>query len=169
MRDAMLKIVRQTFETYVSKGDIFQIPYSLPAELQKPGNGVFVAAFERLGRRPRGRVGQMTPSKPTLAAEIQAQTIALAKTYSFRKQDLPFLAFELLIAQTARLLTDLNNLKPDDGLLIRTDTGKTLYSLPSFVKKTPAERFKQTCAKEGIDGTIANVRIYQFAIDKFNE
>jgi hypothetical protein len=169
VRDISLKIVRQTFETYVSKGQIYRIPFSLPPNLTKPESGVFVAAFEQLGLTPRGRVGAIFPSAPTLAEEIQMHTISLAKTYAFRKQDLPFLTYELLITKTPHRLSNLDDLKQENGLLVRTDTGKIAFSLPSHNNKSPQQRFSESCAKEGINIELAHPRIYQFLIERFNE
>lgn len=169
MHELPLKIVRQTFEFFVAKGKIFQIPYGIPPELSKLEKGVFVAAFEKHGFKPRGRVGAIFPTKPNLALEIQEQTVRLAKTHHFSKHDLPFLSYELLFIRTPYLLADISHLKPESGLLIRLSTGKTVYSLPIRQDEPPRERLNEICRRDNVDLNTTSHRLYQFDVEKLNE
>jgi len=169
MQELSIEIVRKTFEYYILKQEIYQIPYVLPAELSRAKNGLFVAAFERIGPTPRGRVGSIFPSKSSLCEEIQSHTISLAKTYAFRKNDLPFLTYELLIIKTPYLLAHISELKQENGLLIRTEKGKIAYSLPTSIYKKPEQRLADTCGANKIDRAVTGLRLYYFMTEKINE
>lgn len=169
MQDLQLEIVRKTFEHYILKQELYQIPYMLPPELSKAKNGIFVAAFERIGSTPRGRVGSIFPSKSNLCDEIQLHTISLATTFAFRKNDLPLLVYELLLIKTPHLLANLCDLDRENGLLIRTKTGKIAYSLPSAVFKKPEHLLSDICKTSGIDQATTGLRLYQFKIERINE
>ncbi|MDO8511753.1 MAG: hypothetical protein Q7S57_00630 [bacterium] len=169
MRELSIEIVRKTFEYYILKQGLYRIPYELPPELSRAKNGIFIAVFERIGLTPRGRVGSIFPSKSTICEEIQAHTISLAKTYAFRKNDLPFLTYELLMIKTPHLLSHISELKQENGLLIRTETSKIAYSLPASIYKKPEQRLAETCSANGIDRGITDLRLYHFGTEKINE
>ena len=164
MHELSIKILRQTFELFVTKGEIYTIPFTLPKELSRPANGIYVAAFENPSLNPRGKVGSYMPSKTIMANEIQHQAIILAKTFYFRKRDLPFLIYELKIINTPYFLSDLSFLLPEKGLLVRADSGKSGISIPETIKKTPQERLQEICRLENIDNDISRFRLYQFDV-----
>lgn len=164
-----LRLFRQTFEQFVKKGVVPPLPNVLPQELQRAESGVYVAAFENPGRKPRGRVGSYLPTKSTLGEEIQVQAVMLADTFPFRREDLPFLTYEVLLTQSPQLLADISDLPPDAGLLVRSGRGQQGVALPGAAKRTPEERFLEVCRRAGVDHALDNVRLYTFGIDVLDE
>lgn len=169
VHELSIKILRQTFELFVSRGEIHRTPITLPKELSGPANGVYVAAFENPSLNPRGRVGSYMPSKPVMIDEIQHQTITLAKTFPFNKRDLPFLIYEMKIIDTPYFLSDLSFLLPEKGLLVRTDSGRSGISMPDKRKKTPQARLFEICKRENINNEASRFRLYQFNVQTIHE
>lgn len=169
MHELSIRIVRQTFELFVTKGEIYTIPFTLPKELSGPANGIYIAAFETASKSPRGRVGSYMPSKPIMADEIRHQTITLAKTFYFCKRDLPFLGYELKIVDTPYFLSDLSFLSPEKGLLVRTHSGKSGVSMPEARKKTPKERLWEIRERDNIDEDASRFRLYEFDVQTIHE
>lgn len=169
MRKIALKILRRTFEEFVRRGTWHPLPPVLPHELTRAESGVYVAAFENPGRKPRGRVGSYLPTKSTLAEEIQAQAVRLAGAYPFRKEDVPFLEFEALLTKPPHLLADIAGLDSAAGLLVRTSTGKHGVSLPAARQRDAHKRLADVCRRAGIDAALDGIRIYEFAIDVLRE
>lgn len=164
-----LRLFRQTFEYCVRKGAIPPLPATVPPELQKVEGGVYVAAFENPGRKPRGKVGFYLPTKSSLAEEIQTQALTLTETFPFRKEDLPYLTYELFFTRAPRFLADLSSLRSDAGLLVRSSLGRQGVSLPGVFMRSPQERFLEACERANIDQRIDTVRFYMFDIDVVRE
>lgn len=164
-----VRLVRKTMESLLRKGAPLPIPPMVPQELATVRGGIYVAAYENPGRKPRGRVGSYLPSKPTLVEEILHQTTRLLDIYPFKKEDLPHLTYELLVTHPPSLLATLSELSPEDGLLVRTSRGKHGVSLPTTRERTPEERFADACMSGAIDPRIEESRSYQFAIDTITE
>lgn len=164
-----LRLFRRTFEQVVRKGTVPSLPTVVPKELAKPESGVYVAAFENPGRKPRGRVGSYLPTKPTLAEEIQVQAVTLAETFPFRKEDLPFLTYELLLTKAPQFLADISDLHSGAGLLVRTSQGQQGVSLPGATARAPEERLSEACRRGGIDRRTDDIRMYEFGINVMSE
>lgn len=164
-----LRLVRRTMESLLRKGALPELPTVLPEDLASIRTGIYLAAFENPGRKPRGRVGSYLPSKPTLAEEIVHQTVRLVETFPFRKEDLPYLTYELLLTQPPTLLPGIAELRPDAGLLLRTSRGKQGVSLPGAKARTPAERFAEACAQGVIDPLFDDIRLYEFPVEAVAE
>lgn len=156
-------------ESLLRKGEIPSPPTVVPEDLSSIRTGIYIAAFENPGRKPRGRVGSYLPTKPTLAEEIVYQTVRLVETFPFRKEDLPYLTYELLLTEPPALLATLSELKPDAGLLVRTSQGRQGLSLPGARERTPEERLREACAQHGINPTIEDARLYEFSVDTITE
>lgn len=169
MREPLLKVARNTFELFVSSGEIFSPPYSSLIKLPFDGTGVFVSVLEKIGSKPRGKHGSIFPTKKSILDSIQYHTIEIAKEFPFRKNDLPLLTYEISFISSPKLITDIKNVEDEEGFLVRTDRGKTAFSLPTHSIKTPEKRLKELCSKENIDLAIHNVRLYKFGIKKINE
>lgn len=156
-------------ESALRKGEIPEVPAVVPEELSSISTGIYVTAFERLGRRPRGHVGSYLPTKATLAEEIIHQTIRLLEAFPFKKEDLPNLLYELRMTKPPALLADLHELKPDAGLLVRTSQGKTGVSLTSAREHAPNDRFRDACAQGEINPSIEDTRLYMFGVETITE
>ncbi|TSC73110.1 MAG: hypothetical protein G01um101438_133 [Parcubacteria group bacterium Gr01-1014_38] len=156
-------------ESALRKGEIPRLPPVVPEELSSIRTGIYIAVFERLGRKPRGRVGSYLPTKLSLAEEIIHQTVRLLETFPFQKEDLPHLMYELRLTKSPALLADLGELKPDAGLLVRTSAGKAGVSLPSAREQTPDKRFGEACAHGDINPKIEDTRLYMFAVETITE
>jgi len=164
-----IRLVRKTMESALRKGEIPPLPSMVPHELAGIRTGIYIAAFERLGRKPRGRVGSYLPTKLSLAEEIIHQTVRLLETFPFQKEDLPHLMYELRLTKSPALLADLSELKPDSGLLVRTSQGKTGVALPSAREQTPSDRFREACTHGAIDPKTEDTRLYTFAVETITE
>lgn len=164
-----IRLVRKTMESALRKGEILRLPPGVLEKLSGTRTGIYITAFERLGRKPRGRVGSYLPTKLSLAEEIVHQTVRLLETFPFQKKDLPHLMYELRMTKPPALLADLGELKPDAGLLVRTSQGKAGVSLPSIREQTPDERFREACAQGDIKPTIEDTRLYTFAVETITE
>lgn len=160
-----VRLVRKTVESLLRKGELPELPAVLPDELSSIWTGIYVAAYENPGRKPRGRVGSYLPTKPSLAEEIIYQSQRLVDTYPFRKEDLPYLSYELLLTRPPAFLSTLAALHPGAGLLVRTSRGKHGVSLPGARERTPEERFQEACGQGRIDPKIDDPRIYEFPVD----
>lgn len=169
MREIILKIVRETFETFVKSNARFTNNFILPVGMDKPARGVYVSAFEYPGRKPRGRVGSYMPTKSNLIDEIQFQAMELAKTFPFRKQDLPFLKYEIWLTKAPRLVAGPNSVPDESGLLMRSKSGKGGISLPSRRKKTAHARIKEILSIEKNRAEEEAWRYYEIEIEKFHE
>lgn len=156
-------------ESLLRKGERPGLPAVVPEDLSFIKTGIYIAAFENPGRKPRGRVGSYLPTKPSLAEEIVYQTTRLVDTFPFRKEDLPYLTYELLLTHPPSFLSTLLNLKAGHGLLVRTSRGKHGVSLPGARERSPDERLREACAHGGIDPRIDDVRLYTFAVDTITE
>lgn len=164
------RLVRKTVESVLRKGEVPPVPAVLPEELASIRTGIFVSAFENPGRKPRGRVGSLLPTKSALVEEIMFQTLRLLETYPFRKEDLPYLTYELLLTGPPSLLSILSALQSDEGLLVRTSQGKHGVSLPGANKtRSPEERFREACAHGHIDPRIEDTRLYHFTVETVAE
>lgn len=164
-----VRLVRKTMESLLRKGELPALPSVVPDELTSIRTGIYIAAFENPGRKPRGRVGSYLPTKSTLAEEIVFQTKHLTETFPFRKEDLPYLSYELLLTRPPTFLSTLSALGPEAGLLVRTSRGKHGVSLPGARERTPDERFREACVHGDIDPTIDDARLYAFAVDTMSE
>lgn len=170
MEQVALRICRETFECVVRKDDVPPLPTRIPEELSRPMCGVYIAVFEKPGKQPRGYVGSPFPTKPSLAEEIQTQVVRLARTYPFRKEDLLYLEYEVLITGPSQFLPDIEGLSPDVGLLIRDCEGKWATSLPSERKKDPHVRFQEAVSSGKIKESGKNdLRLYQFTVEVIRE
>lgn len=164
-----VRLVRKTMESILRKGEIPETPPVVPEELTSIRTGIYLSAFENPGRKPRGRVGSYLPTKPSLAEEIIHQSSRLAATFPFRKEDLPYLTYELLLTQPPSFLSALSSLPPEAGLLVRTSRGKSGVSLPGARERAPDERFREACAQGSIDPRADDHRLYVFAVDTITE
>lgn len=164
-----VRLVRKTMESLLRKGEPPALPSVMPEELASIRTGIYIAAFENPGRKPRGRVGSYLPTKRTLADEIVHQTSRLLATFPFRKEDLPYLTYELLLTQPPSLLPALSHLRPEAGLLVRTAHGKHGVSLPGVNERTPTHRFREACAHGGIDPHVEDLRLYHFSVEVVKE
>jgi len=169
MDEALVRIFRQVFEGFVGKREIPELPAVLPRKLKKVEGGIYVAAFENPGKKPRGRVGSYMPLKSTLAEEIQFWAVELARTFPFRKQDLPFLQYEISLVKTPCLLASIDHLEAQNGLLVRSDMGKTGVSLPNSKYTDPGQRLKEAYRRAGIQQLGSSVRLYQFEVQQIHE
>lgn len=151
-------------ESLLRKGKLPDLPSIIPEGLSSIRTGIYIAAFEHPGRKPRGRVGSYLPSKATLAEEIIFQTARLIETFPFRKEDLPHLSFELLFTEPPTLLASLADLPVNVGLLVRASRGKQGVSLPGVNERAPDERFREACAHGGIDPRTEDSRVYTFVV-----
>lgn len=165
MMQFALRLVRKTMESALRKGEIPEPPAVVPQELSSISTGIYVAAFERVGKKPRGRVGSYLPTKSSLAEEIVYQTSRLLETFPFQKDDLPRLVYELRFTRPPALLADLDELKLEAGLLVRTSGGKTGVALPTAHEQMPAERFREACTNGNINPTFEDTRSYTFAVE----
>lgn len=163
-----LRLFRTAFEQLIRRGDVPPLPASLPQEFSRAENGVYVAAFERAGRKPRGRVGSYLPTKATLAEELQSQAQALRDTFPFRKEDLPYLTYEVALTSSPHFLPSLAELPADQGLLVKTPNGRQGVSLPGATPRAPEERLKEACARGQIEAAEPT-RLYTFRVDIFRE
>lgn len=164
-----LRLVRKTMESALRTGVIPERPPIIPQELTGIRTGTYVAAFERLGGKPRGCIGSYLPTKPSLAEEIVHQTARLLETFPFRKDELPDLLFELQLTKAPALLADLDELKPHAGLLVRTSLGKAGVALPSAYAPHPPERFREACVQGNIDPITEDIRLYTFAVETITD
>ncbi len=164
-----VRLVRKTMESLLRKGAPPELPSVMPEELASIQTGIYIAAFENPGRKPRGRVGSYLPTKRTLADEIVHQTARLLATFPFRKEDLPYLTYELLLTRPPSLIAALSHLRPDAGLLVRTSHGKPGVSLPGVNERMPEDRLREACTHGGIDPRIEDIRLYQFAVEVVKE
>lgn len=164
-----VRLVRKTVESLLRKGKPPELSAVLPAELSSIRTGIYVAAFENPGRKPRGRTGSYLPSKPSLAEEIAYQSQRLVETFPFRKEDLPYLSYELLLTSPPAFLSTLSALRPDAGLLVRTSQGKHGVSLPGARERTPEERFREACSQGSINPQTEDTRIYEFVVETVTE
>lgn len=164
-----LRLVRKTMERALRKGEIHGVPDVVPEDLASIRTGIYVAAFENPGRKARGRVGSHLPTKSSLAEEIIHQTVRLLQTFPFRKEDLPYLTYEILLTHPPSLLAALSALRSDAGLLVRTSRGTSGISLPSAQERTPEERLREACVNGGIDQNTQDTRLYEFAVDVIRE
>lgn len=156
-------------EAILRKGELPALPPVVPEDLASIRTGIYLSAFENPGRKPRGRVGSYLPTKPSLAEEIVYQTQRLIDTFPFRKEDLPYLTYELLLTNPPSFLSTLASLRPESGLLARTSRGKHGVSLPGARERTPDQRFREACAQGGIDPRIDDTRLYAFAVETITE
>lgn len=156
-------------ESLLRKGEIPGLPPVVPEDLSSIRTGIYLSAFENPGRKPRGRVGSYLPTKPSLAEEIIHQACRLADTFPFRKEDLPYLTYELLLTSPPSFLSTLSALRPEAGLLVRTSRGKHGVSLPGARERAPEERFREACVQATIDPRIDDFRLYAFAVDTITE
>lgn len=164
-----IRLVRRTMESVLRKREVPPLPTVVPEELTTIRTGIYVAAYEYPGRKPRGRIGSYLPTKTTLAEEIVHQTCRLLEVYPFTKEDLPRLTYELLLTHPPSLLALLSSLQADAGLLVRTPRGKSGISLPALWDRTNEERFREACAQAEIDPRAEDTRLYAFAIDTIRE
>lgn len=164
-----VRLIRRAMESALKRGEVLSVPKVVPQELASIHTGIYVGAYEKPGRKPRGRVGSYLPTKATLAEEIIHQTTRLLQIYPFTKEDLPHLTYELLLTQSPRLLAQLSDLRPEVGLLVRTSRGKHGVSLPVPHERTPDQRFSEACAQGDIDQAVDDTRLYTFPVERITE
>ncbi len=169
MVPAAIKIFRKAFEDFVRKGALPPLPAVVPSGLSKAGMGVYAAAFEVPGWKPRGRVGRYLPTKPNLAAEINETAAILARTFPFRKEDLQHLKFEISFVKPPEFLPDIANLDRAKAILVKTDTRKSSFLLPSLDDADPLARLEEALRRGNIDRRYDDIRIYQMDVETIRE
>lgn len=164
-----VRLVRKTVESLVKRGHLPELPSLLLGDLATSRSGIYIAVYENPGRKPRGRIGSYLPTKPSLSEEIISQSQRLVETFPLRKEDLPYLTYELLLIRPPTFLSTLSALRPPFGLLVRTSSGKQGVSLPGTRERMADERFREACDHGGIDPRTDDTRIYEFAVETVTE
>ena len=72
--DDYVKLARASLESYISRGEVLEIPGNLPAEMMKEKAGVFVSIHKH--GKLRGCIGTIEPTRKCIAKEIIENAIS---------------------------------------------------------------------------------------------
>ena len=178
MKDFILKLARETIETYVTTGKKIPVPKEYPKEM-KENKGVFVTIYKK-PRELRGCIGIPYPEMPLIEALIEA-SVSVCSDPRFpplSKEELKDIFIEVSV------LTKPEPIKAKDikkevkigkhGLIIRMgfQGGLFLPQVPVEQRWDMDEYLENLCYKAGLSGDSwldANCKLYRFETEVFEE
>jgi len=180
-----ISLAKSAVENYVKEGKVIEPPSDLPKEFYEKRAGTFVTI--KKGNDLRGCIGTYLPTRPTIVGEIIRNAIAAAtEDYRFgsiKKEELPFLSYEVYILSEPEPVDDIKNMDPKKfGIIVKTtpfaypnqdvvfDGNAPLKSgllLPDLEGiDTTEEQFVLACQKGQIDPEKEKTFIYRFTVEK---
>ncbi|MBN1263696.1 MAG: AmmeMemoRadiSam system protein A [Candidatus Pacebacteria bacterium] len=164
MKQAILKLARESIKNYLETGQILTRPANLPHKLLQKQAGVFVSLHLRSDHSLRGCIGTFLPVRKNLAEEIIHNAIAAAS------QDPRFPPVALREFGNLEIAVDIlsppkmiaKEFRPDRplpaildarkfGLIVSAGNGRKGLLLPDIPGvKSPSEQIKICLAKAGI-------------------
>ena len=169
----LLKIARESIETYLDKGKVAKFKEEDPLLTRK--QGAFVTLTER--GRLRGCIGSLIGEMPlhkTIAKMAVEAAFRDPRFSPLKKDELSKIHIEISVLSELRLTKDINKIEVGrDGILIR----KGFYSgvlLPQVATEYHWDRntfLEQTCYKAGLprDAYKEGAEIYIFTAQVFGE
>ena len=180
-RDFLLKLSRDTLESYIKSGKVPEIEESKLTERLKEKKGVFVTLKER--GELRGCIGYIMPKKPLYQAVID-NTINAAvhdpRFYPVRKDELADIKIEISVLTVPKKLEYkdynelLNKLVPmRDGVILKRGFNEATY-LPQVWEQIPdkIEFLSRLCIKAGMESNCwkdSRTEVYIYHAEVFGE
>jgi len=181
MKDFVLKLTRETIETFVNTGNKIPVPKEYPKELNKK-RGVFVTIYKK-PKELRGCIGLPYPQKPLIEGLIEAACEACEdpRFPPLSKEELDEISIEVSILTEPELIRVKN---PKDyfkeikigkhGLILINGScgGLFLPQVPVEQKWNCEQYLENLCYKAGLTSDIwldPLTRIYRFETEIFSE
>jgi len=181
MKEFVLKLARETIETYVNTGKKISIPKEYPKELDKK-RGVFVTIYKK-PKELRGCIGLPYPQKPLIEGIIEAACEACEdpRFPPLSKEELNDIFIEVSILTEPELIRVKN---PKDyfkeikigkhGLILLNGScgGLFLPQVPTEQKWDCEQYLENLCCKAGLTSDVwldPLTRIYRFETEIFSE
>jgi uncharacterized protein (TIGR00296 family) len=179
MKDFILKLARETIETYVTNGKKIVIPKDYPEEMNEE-RGVFVTLYERRNRELRGCMGIPYPEMSLIEALIEASVCVCTdpRFPQLSKEELKNIFIEVSI------LTKPEPVKAKDikkevkigkhGLIIKKgfQGGLFLPQVPVEQNWSMDEYLENLCYKAGLTADSwldPDCKLYKFETEIFKE
>ncbi|RQD77464.1 MAG: AmmeMemoRadiSam system protein A [Candidatus Syntrophonatronum acetioxidans] len=165
----LVRLARETLESYVNEGELPQLPEPLPQELQDKG-GVFVS-LKKKGML-RGCIGTIEPVKENLAQEIVRNTLSAAlsdpRFPPVSEEELPYLKYSVDVLMPPEPVEDIQELDPHKYGVIVESSHKRGLLLPNLEGvDTVEEQLSIARQKAGIEPG-EEAKIYRFEVRRYH-
>jgi len=147
----LLEIASNTLETFVSKGELAEIPSSTLSKILKEPAGAFVSLY--MGGRLRGCIGNFSPTNP-LYLVVQEMTLAAAtRDHRFvpvESSELKYIDIEISVLTPLQKISSEDEFQLGKHGIYMTKDGKSGTYLPQVAEDTgwTTEEFLGHCARE---------------------
>lgn len=168
-QETLLKIARETLETYLRSGNLSQISAKDLSKTLKQPAGAFVSLY--MGGRLRGCIGNFTPSTP-LYLVVQEMTIAAAmrdrRFAPVESTELEYISIEISVLTPLQQINSIEEFQLGKHGIYMKKNGKSGTFLPQVADGTgwSTEEFLGHCARDkagiGWDGwKDADLYVYE--------
>ncbi|HUV43145.1 MAG TPA: AmmeMemoRadiSam system protein A [Patescibacteria group bacterium] len=170
--DPVIKLAKQTIETYLKTNQIPPLPEKLPSELLKKRAGVFVSIHKKDGSL-RGCIGTFLPTKPNLALEIITNAISSAtqdpRFPPITKEELPSLIYSVDVLSEPKRANKKQLNPQKHGLIVATKDGRRGLLLPALPNVKTVEHQIEICKMKAGIGPKEEVEFQTFTVKRHEE
>ena len=170
--DPVIKLAKETVETYIKTNQIPPLPEKLPSELLKEKAGVFVSIHKKDGSL-RGCIGTFLPTKPNLCLEIMTNAVSSAtqdpRFPPITENELSSLVYsvDVLSEPKKAIKKQLNPQK--HGLIVSTKDGRRGLLLPALSDVKTAEQQIEICKMKAGINPEEKVEFQIFTVERHEE
>lgn len=150
-KQLLLEISRNTLETFISKGELAEVPAGSLSKTLKEPSGAFVSLY--MGGRLRGCIGNFSPTKP-LYLVVQEMTLAAAtrdqRFAPVEASELSYIDIEISVLTPLQKISSVDEFQLGKHGIYMTKDGKSGTYLPQVADETgwSTEEFLGHCARE---------------------
>ena len=163
----LVELARKSVETYVNKGEVFQLQ-ELPPELMARA-GVFVSIYK--GGELRGCIGTYEPQKANIAEEVIANAISSAtrdpRFLRVRPDELKDLEYSVDVLTTPQPVPSKDHLDPRRyGVIVEAGFKKGLL-LPDLAGVDTVDYQIDICRQKAGIAPDEPIRLYRFEVRRY--
>jgi len=150
-KQSLLEISRNTLETYITKGELAEVPSGSISRTMKKPAGAFVSLY--MGGRLRGCIGNFSPTNP-LYLVVQEMTLAAAtndqRFAPVEPSELTYIEIEISVLTPLEKISTVDEFKLGKHGIYMTKENKSGTYLPQVANDTgwTTEEFLGHCARE---------------------
>jgi AmmeMemoRadiSam system protein A len=170
--DPIIKLAKDTVETYLKTNQIPPLPKKLPPKLLNQKAGAFVSIHKKDGSL-RGCIGTFLPTKPNLALEIITNAISSAsqdpRFPPVTKEELPSLVYSVDILSEPKKATKKEINPQKYGLIVSTQDGRRGLLLPALPEVKTKEQQIEICKMKAGINPKEKVNYQIFTVERYEE
>jgi len=165
----LVKLARETIESYVKTGKVPTAPTPIPKEMESPA-GAFVSIHDKAGNL-RGCIGTIEPTQPTLAEEVIRNAISAAtrdpRFPPIRPEELDSLVVNVDVLAPPEPIRSLEELDPRRyGVIVQRGLRRGLL-LPDLEGVDTAEMQVDIARRKAGISPHEPVDLYRFEVQRY--